>query len=171
MARTKTDDFIMTGMPTWLIPPKTHVGPPYTEAQLEKVFEWLSEGKTLTSLYRSDPAMPSPGELMRYLHKHPRLLDDYFRARSIGMELLNDETRDTLNGEINEMEDLDRTRERIKHSRWLAAVYNPQRYGEKRQIDITNKLDISEALAAAEARRQEHIESSRRPLLIEHDDD
>lgn len=151
----------MTGLPGWLIPPKTHVGPPYTEQQLEKIFNWLSKGRTLTSLVRANPEMPDPGELMRFLHQNPPLLDQYHKARAIGVDLTMDETMDHLNDDADSPEDLERTKQRIGHTRWLASMYNPKRYGERKQIDINNKVDISAALQIAE----ERVKST----LIEHD--
>ena len=159
MARDKDNtmpDFIHTGLPEWMLPPKTHVGPPYTEHQLEFIMDGLSEGRSYASMRRMDPTLPTYGELLRYLRKNPELLSEYYGAHENGTEALTDIAADLLEGYEPDgspcMDDVPRLKLRIDYIKWLAASRNSKRYGEKRQIDVTQKLDLSDALKQAEQR-------------------
>ena len=50
------------------------------------------------------------------------------------------------------MDDIQRIREEVSYIKWVAGKRASQRYGEKKQIDITAKLDLSDAISDAEMR-------------------
>lgn len=155
-----TPDFIHTGLPEWLTPPKTHVGPPYTEHQLEYILANLSEGRTYASLRREDPTLPTYGELLRWLRKHPELLKEYYESHENGTESLIEIGQGLIEGYEPDgspcMDDVPMLKLRIDFIKWVAASRNAKRYGEKKQIDVTQKVDLSDALRIAEERAQRH---------------
>lgn len=152
-----TDEFVHTDLPEWLLPEKIHTGPPYTEHTLEKIFQWCASGRPLSILLREDPTMPEMGELMRFLHKNPKLLNDYYDAQQAGTESITDRVHYRSMGYDEDgsptMDDPARIKLEVDNLKWLAGSRNAKRYGEKKQVDITNKVDISEALQAADQRR------------------
>lgn len=169
-------DFIMTGLPEWMVPPKQHHGPPYTDHQLEAIFAWLAEGNSYASLKRKDPTMPKHGELMRFLHKNPPLLEEYYSAQAAGMEPLTDAGLERAQGLDRDgtpsMDDINRIREEVSYIKWVAGKRASNRYGEKKQIDITTRLDLSGAMSDAEKRIERLINGSingdNDPRVIEH---
>jgi len=62
--------------------------------------------------------------------------------------ILNDTNRDAL---------------RISTRKWLLGVWNRDRYGEKKQIDMGVTIDMGEIINEARAR----VENGKRPVLIE----
>ena len=164
-------DFIMTDLPEWLVP-KQHHGPPYTNHQLEDIFAWLAEGNTYASLKRKDPTMPNHGELMRFLHKNQTLLDEYYSAQAAGMEPLTDAGLERARGFDSDgtpsIDDINRIREEVSYIKWVAGKRASNRYGEKKQIDITTKLDLSGAMNDAQKRIERLVNGDNDPKVIEH---
>jgi len=165
MAREKTKpekapEFIHTGLPEWMVPPKTHEGPPYTEHHLEFIFEKLSEGNTYASLQRDYPELPTRRELMKFLRKNQHLYEEYLESQRDGSETLVDMAQDLSNGVEPDgspcMDDVPRLRERIGMIKWIAAARHTERYGEKRQIDVNSKVDLTDALRMADERAKQH---------------
>lgn len=148
--------FIETGLPEWLCPPKKHVGPPYADHQIVKVLDHLSNGRSYASLVREDPTLPTYRELFKYLRQNPKLLDEYYEAQTVGTEALVDLGLDLMRGIAEDgtpsMDDVSRVREQLSYIKWVAGARNSKRYGEKRQVSIETKIDLSDAMKDAEKR-------------------
>ena len=176
MARSKDNlspeirDFVYTGLPEWLMPPKTHQGPPYTEHQIEHILNRLGDGVSYASLRREDPTLPSYRELLKFLRKNQHLYNEYLEAQQDGSEALVDMGLDLINGVESDgspcMDDVPRLQARLGMIKWVAGARYAKRYGEKRQIDVNNKIDLTDALRLADERAQQHRIA--RGVTIEH---
>jgi len=110
------------------------------------------------------------------LHKNPPLLEEYYSAQAAGMEPLTDAGLERAQGLDRDgtpsMDDINRIREEVSYIKWVAGKRASNRYGEKKQIDITTRLDLSGAMSDAEKRIERLINGSingdNDPRVIEH---
>lgn len=161
----KSPTFIHTGLPEWMLPKKRHQGPPYTEHVLVKIFEWIADGKTYAALLREDSTMPSHGEFYRHLQKNPNLMKEYHKAQEAGIEVATDLGMERSQGldrdGLPTLTDPQIIREEVGYVKWLASKRSPDRYGDKKQIDVNTKIDLTGAMEDAERRRLAHLEQKR----------
>lgn len=73
---------------------------------------------------------------------------DYARAREISADFLVDEALDVVKNEP----DVQRAREIANMHRWAAGKFNAKRYGERIDLNVTQTIDVSDALKEARAR-------------------
>lgn len=91
----------------------------------------------------------------------PERKELYEKAQAVAAEILMAETKAIADEATPE--DIYMAKLRIEVRTKLATHWNNPRYGEKKQLEITNTVDISDAMAAAEARLTQGI-------VIENDD-
>lgn len=72
----------------------------------------------------------------------------YARAREISADFLVDEALDVVRHEP----DVQRAREIANMHRWAAGKFNQKRYGERIDLNVSQTIDVSEALKEARAR-------------------
>lgn len=72
----------------------------------------------------------------------------YARAREISADFLVDEAIDVVKREP----DVQRAREIANMHRWAASKFNQRRYGERIDLNVSQTIDVSEALKEARAR-------------------
>lgn len=72
----------------------------------------------------------------------------YARAREISADFLVDEALDVVKNEP----DVQRAREIANMHRWAAGKFNQKRYGERIDLNVSQTIDVSEALKEARAR-------------------
>ena len=72
----------------------------------------------------------------------------YARAREISADFLVDEALDVVKNEP----DVQRAREIANMHRWAAGKFNAKRYGERIDLNVSQTLDVSDALKEARAR-------------------
>lgn len=156
--------FIETGVPSWLQPPKLDRGPPYTEWTVDRALSLVSIGHSVAAICRDDPAMPEAAELLKYLHSTPELEARYHEAQRVGAEVLIDETMEVAQGtsRFDNVVPLDINRAGliIKTAQWIAERRN-KRYRPSTNVEVTKTIDISKAMERASARV-----GSRRPGLV-----
>lgn len=121
----------------------------YSEELAALICEHIASGKTLASLCEQD-GMPSRATVWRWTTQYPIFLDQLTRARQAGADMLADETVDIADSEP----DAQRARNRIEARKWYAGVINPRRYGPRMDISVTERVSITDALAAARARHE-----------------
>lgn len=73
---------------------------------------------------------------------------EYARAREISADFLVDEALDVVKNEP----DVQRAREIANMHRWAAGKFNAKRYGERIDLNVTQTIDVSDALKEAKAR-------------------
>jgi len=152
-----TGKFIMTGLPTWLLPPKLDRGPPYHEDTVEKALLLLSGGSTVAKICREDPMMPKASELVKFLHSSPELQERYYEAQRIGAEVMVDQMMSIAMGDVDEEREIPMSEKRatlaISTIKWVASRRNT-RYQETTKIDVTAQIDLTGAIAKGMARAQ-----------------
>lgn len=113
--------------------------------------------------------MPELKDLLRHFHSDPVLQDRYYEAQSIGAEVLAEETDDLVvgNDEAEIPMDPQRLGQVVNYRKWLISKRN-KRYRETQQLEVTQTLDISEAMAKA-SERVEQLRLKREEKVIEHD--
>lgn len=70
------------------------------------------------------------------------------RAREMAQDLMVDKMHDIADTEP----DINRARLKIDTIRWTASKIKPRTYGDKLDVTVEHRIDISDALAAARAR-------------------
>jgi hypothetical protein len=167
------DRFIDSGIPYEQQPVKIHEGPPYDVASVEYILELVSGGLKLSSILEDDPSLPRMGELMGFLRRNPEWWDKYLDARAAQAEVFREKIQEAIDPGDDSISDVQRDRLKFDGYKWLAAVSNRDLYGDKKQIDVNQKLDLSAAMQAAEKR----VETMQRGVTLEgvlddeHDDE
>lgn len=90
----------------------------------------------------------NPNEFFQCIYRVPSLQQDYYRAQQARAELLADEIIDIADTEL----DANRARVRVDARRWYASKMQPQKYGDRIELNVTETVDIRGALAEAKAR-------------------
>jgi hypothetical protein len=161
----KTPLFIETGIPHWLQPEKRDSNPPFAERTWEDILNWCRAGHTLTAFCREIDGAPEIGQLRKWIHDDEERLEEYYRAQAIGAAQTEDEIRDIADGKSHEgvvPNDVKRDSLRINARKFLLGVWNRDRYGERKQAEVSVSIDMHEVIDEGRAR----VESSRRPALI-----
>lgn len=155
----------MTGTPAWLQPPKTDTSDFYNEWTWEEILRRVSEGHSIASLCR-EPEMPqNAGKLLRWIMNDVDRKDLYYKAQAIGTEMLTDKMMSIADAEDDPMEDVQRSTLRVNTHKWVISARNRDRFGDKKQIEQTVTVNISDAMENA----QKRVADLRQPLLIEGD--
>ena len=117
---------------------------------------WLSEGKTQDSYCKQHDIVPMT--LQRFIADTPNLAQKLFEARALGAvcevdQMVNIAARTDLHPGVQ--------RNQIDVHKWRASKFLPKVFGDKLDVTVTEKLDISGALIEARQRRNQPI--SNRP--------
>lgn len=157
------DRFIDSGIPYEQQPPKIHEGPPYDVACVNYILEVLSGGPSLSSILEDDLSLPRMGELMGFLRRNPEWWDKYLDARTSQAEVFREKMQEAADPSGDSFSDVQRDRLKVDTYKWLMSVSNRDLYGDKKQIDVNQKLDLSAAMQAAEKR----VETMQRGVTLE----
>jgi hypothetical protein len=145
-SKTKTEEKKKNGRPSL-----------YSEELANKICQWLSEGKSLTSLCKQDD-MPTYATVMNWLWKESDFkkgfLERYETAREQQAECLADELIDIADDGTNDYmektrkdgskfivvdgENIQRSRLRADTRKWIAAKLRPKKYGDSSQLKLTD---------------------------------
>ena len=125
-------------------------------SHIEPLARWLSQGKTQKSY--CDQAHIDNADLQKYLATSPNSQDLLLRARAMGAvcevdEMVNIAARTDLHPGVQ--------RNQIDVHKWRASKFLPKVFGDKLDVTVTEKLDISGALIEARQRRNTPV--SNRP--------
>jgi len=140
----------MTGIPGWLQPQKQDSGNFHTEATLEKALTLLEGGMSIAQICREERDMPSPHYLYKWFRQTQEWHDRYLEARKMGAEMLADEILDISDGTLENgeeaMEDVQRSQLRIKARQWYVSKLDPDRFGEKKKVEIEDNINLTVAI-------------------------
>lgn len=117
-----------------------------TPAAIEQVLTLVIEGQLLRQAAKLLNLPES--SLYRALHADPTLWANYKRARELGANAMAEQAVDIADNDA----DAKRARNRIMVRQWLAGKLDPKTYGDRLDLNVTQTVDISGALAEAKAR-------------------
>ncbi|MGD2119219.1 MAG: hypothetical protein PVG66_12720 [Chromatiales bacterium] len=147
MTSTPTWLELPANLPAWLLPRQ----PEFPQDILDGLLHYARSGKTLT-VFCEDHRIET-GTLRQWLHADEYRKARYYDAKAIGAEKIEDEILDIADGSYPGLpQDVQRDALRMKARQYLLGVWNRDRYGEKRQIDVGVTVDISRAMREGAAR-------------------
>lgn len=154
--------FTDTGLPTWLVPAHQHTLPVYDEGTWREIIERVMCGEPMKSIC-ADGRMPNLLPLMRYMKHHPERREEYNEARRMAAEVHLEpamvNASDGKDEKGNEtLEDTARSALRVKTYQFLLKAWDRERYGEKKDVDITVGVNLVNAMDEAERRVERVIE-------------
>lgn len=117
-----------------------------SKERAQEVIEAIVEGHSLKD------ALASVGmgktTFYRYVESDFNLQTALARAEKIRADTLADETVAIADSDDNPL----RARNRIESRKWLASVYNRQKYGESIDLSVTNRVNLVDVINEARAR-------------------
>ena len=118
------------------------------------VLERVANGEPLSQIVREDPRCFDIANFRSWVHRDPKRKSQYYDARAIGAESVEDELISIADASDSPMEDVQRSTLRIGTRKWLLGVWDRKRYGETKQLDIntTHTVDMRALLATRENR-------------------
>lgn len=111
----------------------------YTEKLVDRICEWISEGKSLRSFCRID-GNPGFQTIIGWLNDDDKiyLRTKYARAREIQAEVMADELLEIADDTKPDQLKLVHDKMKIETRQWIAAKLLPKKYGNIQHIeDIT----------------------------------
>ena len=98
------------------------------------------EGKPLTKICQ-DKQMPSLSKVYDLIAKHKDFALDIANARRSGVQTYLDKMIEELEAADNK--NIMVIREKLHHYRWMASKLLPNLYGDKQQVEVDSKVEIS----------------------------
>ena len=152
-------DITPTPMPDWLSADTSQSIPSYPttpedrllqETIYQSLFETsldaICEGIDLQQFINRDPRNINYGKFVRWILKDPERKVRYYEAQAIMAEILMSRASQASLGIINENgvpNEVPRDTLIVNTAKWMMGVYNRQRFGETKQIDINNTTTVN----------------------------
>lgn len=99
-------------------------------------------------------------DFFNYVNNHPFFKQELNIARETAIDFLVDELP-TIADDCQTLVDVGAKRIKAENIRWLAAARKPQSYGARLDVKHSHTLDLSNVLAAADARTLPLLEAKR----------
>lgn len=126
-----------------------------TDVVFENMFEGvlvkISQGKPLTQVLEEDYRQPEYEYFLRWIHKDEGRKARFYEAQELAAHVVESELLKIADAD-DSLEDVARSTLRINTRKWLLGVWNRKRFGETKQIEQNVTIDISAAMAEAQAR-------------------
>lgn len=145
-------------LPEWLTAappePTPSVDPALRDTQYGILFEHLLDrvtvGESLASVLRNDVRQIDQAAFMRYVKRNAERMQRLREAQEIHAEVIASEIQD-LADDATELDS--RVVEiKINARKWTAGINDRKRFGERKEIEINQNIDIRGALADARQR-------------------
>ncbi len=117
-----------------------------TEEQQERALDLAADGETLKKIRETLDITQL--DFRKYRERYPLFETKFQRARQDGLE----ELVDALQTIPEEIADVNRARLKSENIRWLASKRKPAVYGDRLDVNVTQTVDIGQALADARSR-------------------
>lgn len=111
------------------------------EAILDKVLEELTMGVPVSTTLAEDVRQPHYGRFQLWLHDDPARLIRYRKAQMVSTEA-SIEKMDRIAEGTDTLEDIERSKLRLAQEKFKVQTWNRQRYGDSKQVEITNNTTI-----------------------------
>lgn len=121
------------------------------ENMFEGVLVKIASGKPLTQVLEEDYRQPEYEHVLRWIHKDDGRKARFYEAQELAGHIVEAQLLKIADAD-DSLEDVARSTLRINTRKWLLGVWNRKRFGETKQIDTTVTIDISAAMAEAQAR-------------------
>ena len=121
-------------------------------AFFETVLDRVATGDTFKSILSEDGRNIAPGKMMSWIKRDPEREQRYYDAQEIGMELVADELIGIADAVDNPMEDVQRSSLRIDTRFKLLKSRHKHRYGDNKNVNITQQTLKSDHLTALASR-------------------
>lgn len=121
------------------------------ENMFEGVLVKISHGKPLTQVLEEDYRQPEYEYFLRWIHKDEGRKARFYEAQELAAHIVEAELLKIADAD-DSLEDVARSTLRINTRKWLLGVWNRKRFGETKQIEQNVTIDISAAMAEAQAR-------------------
>lgn len=140
----------------------------------EIVLSKVAAGLSMARIMREAQRGPERAEYIRWIMKDPQRKARYYEAKAFGAEVLDDQRIDIADG-LDEMgnevmEDIQRSKLRIEVRERSMAVRDRKRFGDTKQIEITQNISITDALKEAQSRVENIIDAEDITPGLDYDD-
>lgn len=115
--------------------------------RVDEAFRLIAEGKSLT-VALAHVGVPV-SSFFEIIHDNPSLSEKYARAQHSRADLHADEILDIAD---NEAIDPHRARNMIEARKWHTSKMKPNKFGDRIDVNVTERLDLRGAIALAEER-------------------
>jgi len=129
--------------------PSGRVARPYNVAVVREILTRHSAGETLRSICM-DAHMPERDELTSWMLTNPEMLPDLDNAHRAFAASLVDEVIDIIDSEP----DPQRAKVRLACRQWVAKCYDPRKYADRVDVNISSESTIIDAISASRERRE-----------------
>jgi hypothetical protein len=119
----------------------------------ERILEEMRGGKTLAQvldIHKEGNNYPSLSTVYKYTNNHSEARAQYTQARENCADALADDILRVAESTL----DPQRARNQITARQWLASKIKPKVYGDKLDVDVNNRIDISLAIQQGRQRAQ-----------------
>ena len=121
------------------------------ENMFEGVLVKIASGKPLTQVLEEDYRQPEYEHFLRWIHKDDGRKARFYEAQELAAHIVEAQLLKIADAD-DSLEDVARSTLRINTRKWLLGVWNRKRFGETKQIEQNVTIDISAAMAEAQAR-------------------
>lgn len=123
------------------------------EAFMERFLDAVTINDDPIGLVRTDPRNINLGRFMRWLHKNPEYYKRFEEAQKIAADIAVYQN-DTIAEGADSLEDIERSKLRIRQNEFKATRWNKPKYGDSKQVDI-NMNAVFDFRAALEKREEQ----------------
>lgn len=131
-----------------------------TEEQALAIIDDLHSTETIKSVLKRHKV--DTKSFYKMITTVPSLIENYLRAQSIRADLMADEVVHVS----RTVSDANAARNQINALIWAASKMKPSVYGDRIDLNITQRVDGRAALEAAMARVREVVETTAKPLEL-----
>jgi len=164
---TQTSQNTIEAIPNWLSPEMSQPSLPSATSSVtmaevtniifdnffEEIIERVTNGEPLSQIVREDPRGFSVSDIRSWILRDPTRKRRFYDARAIGADAVEDELISIADA-TDSAEDIQRSTLRINTRKWLLGVWNRDRYGDSKKLEVTNTTAISMKDILAERDRQ-----------------
>jgi hypothetical protein len=123
----------------------------------ERILQRLAAGEHLSVICR-DPDLPSMRTVLRWNRDNPDFAEEYQLARTAGAYEYARQAQELIDS-ITDRDSAIAARAKFEVLRWAAGVHAPRVFGDRLDVDVGVKVDLTSIL---ERRRQNVLEANAR---------